>query len=301
MTVVQALERLGGVCDAALLRRLTSRRRVRSAHSRGDIVRDGHGRYALPGADEALRAGNRLSAVVSHGSAAAHWGWEMKHPPKQPCLTVPRKRHLTSERREGVQVTWADLDPAEVAHRLVTAPGRTVIDCAKTMPFDEALTVADSALRHHNTTGSRLLALAEEVKGKGRSRCLRVVREATGKSANPFESVLRAIGLDVLALDLQPQVTLSDDGFTARPDLVDVRLRLVVEAESFEWHGKRKALKRDCERYNALAIRGWTVIRFSWEHVMLEPGYVAECLAAVVPRLRPCRQADTSPRAGISA
>lgn len=154
---------------------------------------------------------------------------------------------------------------------ILTSQGRTVIDCAKTMPFDQALAIADSALRHRNITPRRLLQLAEAVPGRGRTACLRVAGEANGKAANPFESVLRAISLDISGLDLRPQV--------------DESLRLVVEADSFEWHGKRKALKRDCERYNALVLVGWTVLRFSWEHVMFEPSYVDRCLRASVHAL----------------
>ena len=53
--------------------------------------------------------------------------------------------------------------------------------------------------------------------------------------------------------------------------------KVVAEADSFEFHGRRQALTRDCERYTALAVRGWVVLRFSWENVMFEPAYVADC------------------------
>jgi very-short-patch-repair endonuclease len=105
-----------------------------------------------------------------------------------------------------------------------------------------------------------------------------VVREASGLAENPFESVLRAIALDVPGLHLQPQVVVAEGGWAGRPDLVDTERRLVVEAESFELHGRRAALKRDCERYTALTLLWWTVLRFAWEHVMFEPAYVAGCL-----------------------
>ena len=122
------------------------------------------------------------------------------------------------------------------------------------------------------------MRLAEQVPTTGRAQCLRVAREASPLAANPFESVLRAIALDVPGLDLEPQVVIDEPGFTGRPDLVDRRRRLVIEAESFEFHGRRKALKRDCERYTALVLSGWTVVRFAWEHVMFEQDYVADCL-----------------------
>jgi len=55
----------------------------------------------------------------------------------------------------------------------------------------------------------------------------------------------------------------------------------VIEADSFEFHGRRKALKNDCERYNAFVTAGWTVLRFSWEHVMFEPDYVRSAMTAL--------------------
>ena len=51
-----------------------------------------------------------------------------------------------------------------------------------------------------------------------------------------------------------------------------------MEADSFEFHGHRRALKQDCERYNALGLRGWLVLRFAYEHVMHDPDYVREAL-----------------------
>jgi very-short-patch-repair endonuclease len=161
----------------------------------------------------------------------------------------------------------------------VLRPGAAFIDCARTRPFDEALSVADSALRHGSLTERGMLVLAEQVPTTGRTQCLRVAREASGLAANPFESVLRAIALDVAGLDLRPQLLIAEDGWSGWPDLVDRSLRLVVEADSFEFHGRRKALKRDCERYNALVVRGWVVLRFAWEHVMFDPAYVRDCLA----------------------
>ena len=70
MEVVEALTWRGGVADAAVLVRLTSRAKVRSALRNGTIERATRGRYVLPDADEARRAAARLSGVASHLSAA---------------------------------------------------------------------------------------------------------------------------------------------------------------------------------------------------------------------------------------
>ena len=109
-----------------------------------------------------------------------------------------------------------------------------------------------------------------------------MARAADGLADNPFESVLRAIALAVPGLQVRAQRTIPGIG---RPDLVDLVLRLVVEAESFEFHGRRRMLKHDCERYNAFVVDGWWVVRFAWEHVMFEPQYVDGVLRAVVALL----------------
>ena len=104
---------------------------------------------------------------------------------------------------------------------------------------------------------------------------------ADGRSANPFESVLRAIAIDVPGLEVEPQVRISGDlGLDVRADLVDRRLRIVLEADSFEWHGDRTALRRDARRYDLLVANGWTVLRFSWEDVMHDPDFVRAVLRA---------------------
>lgn len=294
----QLLHRFGGLASRSALIQLTSRAAVDRALREGRIVRLGRGRYALPTAHEARRSAGALSGVMSHRSAAAYWGWEMKHLPVQPCVTVPRNRKVTHQRRHNVEVSWADLSPEEIRDGLVTSPGRTLVDCARSRPFDEALAIADSALRNGDISKTRLHRLAQAVTGPGSRRVRRVADEADGRAANPFESVLRAIALDVPGLQVTPQVLIEDAGFWARPDLVDEVLQVALEADSFEWHGSRRALIRDCRRYNGLVLGGWRVLRFSWEDVMLRPEYVFETLhrigGAVPGRAQPGDQGRMS-------
>jgi len=63
---------------------------------------------------------------------------------------------------------------------------------------------------------------------------------------------------------------------------VDERLKVILEADSFEWHGGRSALTRDARRYNAFTIAGWLVLRFSWEDVMFHAPDVEAVLRAAV-------------------
>jgi very-short-patch-repair endonuclease len=279
MTVTQVLHRLGGVASRKVLVRATSRKELNRAVVRGEVMRDAHGRYALPVADDALRAANRLSGVVSHRTAALHWGWEVKAVPERPDVTVRRKRHLAAHQADGVDLHWYDL-PSDAVVGLVTSQEQTLVDCMRSLPFDEALAIVDSALRHRSVSTRRLIELADGIRGPGAPQARRVAREASHLAANPFESVLRAIGLDVPGLRLQPQVVITDKDGAGRADLVDRERRLVVEAESHTWHSGRGALRRDCRRYTKLVLLGWRVLRFAWEDVMFHPDYVRECLVS---------------------
>lgn len=92
-------------------------------------------------------------------------------------------------------------------------------------------------------------------------------------AANVFESTLRAIALEA-GLDVTPQTQVTDSGLFAMVDLADEGRRLVIEAESFEFHAGRRSFRRDVRRYTELAVFGWTVLRFTWEDVTLQPHYV---------------------------
>ena len=277
--VNDAMLRAGGVCDRATLDRAATRVQIDRAITGGLIVRLRRGRYALPAAQEHRRMAHRMSAVLSHRSAAAHWEWPMKNIPTRAAVTVPRHRKVSATDQAAVDVSWRRLGDGDVVAG-VTVPVRTVVDCALTLPFDQALAIADSALRAKDVSADDLRVTAERMRGPGRRAVGRVAAEANAMAANPFESVLRAISLEVPGLLMVPQVAISDSGLVLHPDLVDSSLRIVAEADSFEFHGKRDALDRDCERYDELAVHGWLVLRFSWEQVMHRPEWVRWVLSA---------------------
>jgi hypothetical protein len=87
----------------------------------------------------------------------------------------------------------------------VTSPIRTVVDCARVLPFDQALAVADSALRSGDVEPQQLREATVSSPRTGRSRAVRVTAAADGRAANPFESVLRALAGDVAGLHVIPQ------------------------------------------------------------------------------------------------
>lgn len=277
---VDILIRAGGSAPGTMLAEFCGDWHVRKAVAQGRIVRAARNRYLLPEASAALAAAARLNGTVSHLSAALHWEIKVRKPPRLPDVTLPRKRR-PRDSTAGVTVHWHDLPDEHVAAPGVTTPARTVIDCARSLPLPDALSVADSALRRRLVTPEQLGHALASSPHPGRVAARRVLAEATPLAANPFESSLRAIALDVPGLKVVPQYLVEHVGHV---DLCDPRMSLVLEADSHTWHGSPGQFRYDIRRHAALLRAGWTVVRFCWEDVMSQAAYVRGLLADLVHR-----------------
>lgn len=273
-----ALSRLGGVATHAELLSEVGRRRIRSAVASGLIVRTAHQTYALPGVDRDRRSAVELSGALGLLSAARAYGWKVKQIPDRPTVYVRPNRNISPAMRAGVDLRWASLSQSEMARR-ITDPVRTVVDCARFLPSDEALAVADSALRSGEVERAELVLAAERAPRTGRARARRIAETASPLAANPMESVLRALCLGIHGLDPQPQIWVGEAG---RADIVDVRRRLVIEAESMEHHGTLDGYRKDVRRYTEFVRLGFLVLRFCWEDIMFRPDHVRETICHVM-------------------
>ncbi len=279
MELVEVVRRHGGLATRADLVRACSRVEVDRALRTGALVQVSHGRYALAEVADAPALAHAVNGVLSLTSAALHHGWEVLRPPGQPHVLLPRKRRISPERREGIVVHRGDLSPDDRAG-IATSKLLTLTQCLRQLPHDEALAVADSALRAGD--GALLRRVVEDIRGPGSDQVRAVAAAARREAANTFESALRSIALSVPRLAVEPQVVISSAHVWARPDLVDARLRVVLEAESYEWHGDRAGFRKDVRRYTLLTAEGWVVLRFTWEDVMFRPDWVRRVIARAV-------------------
>jgi very-short-patch-repair endonuclease len=293
------LARLGRVGTAAELAAISGRRQLHRALDDGQVIRVSRGRYALPTMADPLLTAAQHRGVVSHLSAARLWELPVLSRDQATHLIVPPSRN---RRRGTATLHWMRLSEDEVVHG-VTSPLRTVLDCARVLPFAEALAVADAALRLRLVGRVELAHAAEGLRGNGARRARLVASAGDGRSGSGLESVLRATLLQNRIRCFVPQLQIADDAFSARVDLGDPLHRIVLEADSFEHHGTRPDLVRDCLRYDELVVRGWLVLRFAWEHVMFEPEWVIDMVRGALrlrsPAYRPTmpvafRQAQTA-------
>ncbi|MBK6870992.1 MAG: DUF559 domain-containing protein [Kineosporiaceae bacterium] len=279
-TAAEAVHRLGGRAARADLLAMTTGHELRRALAAGEVVRAADGIYVLPGLSQARIQAAAGRGVVSHESAAVLWGIELVFPPKTVHVTIPRGARPPV--RKGVVFHQRRL-PDTAVRGDVTSLLQTVLDCCESLPFPQALAVADGALRLDPDLLDQLLVAAGRP-GRGRARRAAVARHVSPLAANPFESAVRGVLIDAGIDGFRPQVVIDTPGGQFRVDLADEQRRIVIEADSFSWHGDRAALDRDCRRYDELVRAGWTVLRFSWEQVMFDGAWLVAVVRDVVKR-----------------
>lgn len=283
LSPVEVVRGLGGRAERAVVLRRTSQHHLQAALAAGRLVRPGRGVYALPSLPDERLAAAACRGVVSHESAAAVLRLPLVRAPEEIHVTVARGARPAAS--GPIVLHRRTLCPADVHHD-VTTPLRTVLDCCSSLPFREALAVADGAAARFPDFGAALTSAAEASAGPGRARRRRVAAEVSPLADNPFESALRGSLVEAGLTGFRPQVEILTSDGIVRVDLAHERLHIVIEADSYQFHGGRAALERDCRRYDVLVRAGWVVLRFAWEHVMFDERWVVSVVADVVRRRR---------------
>lgn len=277
----RALVQSGHLASYDVLTKASSRRALRACLADGSVVRVRRGLYGVPEASGLKQQASALGGVVGYRSAAISRGWPVLLTSPKPEIIVRRGRNLTESEREAHRISWRRLPPGGVEDGWRTTALQTVLDCAARLDFREALAVADSALRSTALSPEDLANAMEGVNGRGRQRILRVLRAADARAANPFESALRALCLDIEGLHVEPQVVIEDRKgiFIARVDLADRALRIVIEGDSFAFHSSEPAmLEKDCRRYSELAGEGWAVLRTGYHQLLRQEAWIRRSL-----------------------
>lgn len=286
------LRSLGGTARAHQLTTRCGRRALQASLADGRVVRVARGRYALPDADAGTVAALAAPGVLAGMSAALAYGWPPLHRPAGlEVAVVPGQR---VQPRPGVRYRRRRLDQAERAAGR-TGPCRTVLDCAASASFVDALAVADAALRSGQVLPEELVGAAEACRGHGAARVRQVARHADARAANAFESGLRGHLIQARFTGFVPQHVITGPGLLVCVDLADPERRIAVEADGFSVHGGRRSFARDLQRHDELAALGWVTLRFAWEHVMFRPEWVVDQVRSVRRRRR---RTDRLPRTG---
>lgn len=190
------------------------------------------GAYIDPHADRAARAravilatvaGLRLPGAVSHASAAALHGlptWRVDSARVHVTRTPPSSG--ANSGRVHLHVARLAAEETSVVDGVLTTDvTRTVVDLARTLPFESAVVTADAALALRSTTAAQLDDALQRMGGApGTRRAARVIAFADRRSESVGESrsrvMLARAGLP--PPDLQVEVRRRDGSLVGRSD-----------------------------------------------------------------------------------
>jgi Protein of unknown function (DUF559) len=224
----------------------------------------------------AARATVSGNAVASYQSAARlHRLSLLAEPPKGAVtLTLPPARKRNRAKPADVAFHASEL-PKEHVTRLynlpVTTVARTVIDLARTLPFMDAVVVADSALNQEKTTKPELHQILKECAAgwPGVRQARSAVDFADERAESPLESAARVVFAEA---DLEPpelQVTIhgEQEQFAARVDFLWREQKAIAEADGLVKYKDRQDLLKERERDHQLRAAGYIVVHFTWQEI----------------------------------
>jgi len=226
------------------------------------------GVYRLAGAPASwqqrlVAATMATGGVASHRAAARLWGLDVA-PTERVVITVAGTSRRSTR---GVIVhhtrSLAGRDRAVLQGIPCTSAGRTLLDLAAELAFDDLEAAVDSALRdgwasvHH---------LARWVPLSGRKGSAALRRLVEDRRANPpFGSRREALVCRLLVAAGVPmprrqfELRACDGRLVARFDLAWPEWRIAVEFASYRHHAGRRAWRRDATRANWATAFGWRV------------------------------------------
>jgi len=165
-----------------------------------------------------------------------------------------------------------------------TTVARTLLDLAAVVSASELARAIEAAEKHRIYDGSEVEAVLARAVGHRGSGRLRAALAAYAGEPPPTRQELERRAFEVFSMAGLPRPGVNILVDTARERLeVDFcwpDRRLIVEADSWEFHGTRAAFERDRRRDQLLAAAGWRVVRVTWRQLRWAP---AEVIAAITP------------------
>lgn len=222
-------------------------------------------------------------ALLSHGSAAALWGFGGELGPQievSICAAADRRRPgIRTYRRPGIHTR----DRSEHCRIPLTSPIRTLIDLATLLsPIALERAVNEADKRELTDPEELRSALDRYPRERGVARLRTLLDRRTFRLSDSdleilFRPIARKAGLP------QPQTKQIVNGFEV--DFFWPELGLVVETDGLRYHRTPSQQNRGLLRDQTHTVAGLTHLRFSHSQIKDEPKRVRADLAAVARRL----------------
>jgi very-short-patch-repair endonuclease len=222
-------------------------------------------------------------AFLSHRSAAALWGMRGDQPKVD--VTAPQGKQVRPGRK-GIQVHRCAFEPDEVTERdgiSVSTVARTLFDIAERSQVHELKNAWDEASRLRILRVPEVAAVYERRPGRRRARArirplLHGAQRYVEDTASPLEDRFAEF---VVAQRLPPpqfNVLVGKD----RVDALWSGARLIVELDSWEFHGHRAAFEKDRDRDAEHLLAGYRTIRVTHRKLSERPERLAAQIRALL-------------------
>ncbi|SER26986.1 hypothetical protein [Microlunatus flavus] len=225
-------------------------------------------------------------AVLSHASAGVLHGLPL-WPAQVGTVHITRPRTGGGGRRTVVRRHTSALEAGEtttVDGWAVTTVPRTVVDLARTLPYEQGVAAGDAALRLGLDRGVLEAALRRQDRWPGAARARRVVLLADGRAESAGESLSRVLLTDQGLTPTELQLVVHGaDGPLGRVDFAWPEHRTIGEFDGRVKYGRLlrpgedvgDVVYREKLREDQLRDLGWQVVRWVWADLD-RPAVIAE-------------------------
>jgi hypothetical protein len=263
------------------------KRRVMS----GRLHRLHHGVFAL-GRHEVNDDGTLMAAALACGPAAlvSHRGAAValelfEFPLHVIEVTVPG---LGSRRRPGIRIhrtrRLGPDDRTEVRGIPVTSVARTLLDLAGTIAPRHLRRCYERAQREKELDRAALVRLIERSRGRRGIGVLRELADYDPEPAARTRSELERLFLDFCREESVPTPLVNTYVAGYEVDMLWRRAKLVVELDSWEFHGDREAFERDRAKAANLKVAGYDVLQVTYRRLTRERSRLKATLVALIAR-----------------
>jgi very-short-patch-repair endonuclease len=228
-----------------------------------------------------LACGN--GALISHRSAGYLWGLVEAQPQTVDVTIVGRR----CRPKQGIRIRQvSEIDDRDVRRKgllWLTSPARTLIDLAAEAGDSELdRLVAEARVQGLLSKGALDAALERSGRHRGAAKMRAFLRSEGGpaltrsKAERLMRRLLREAGL------ARPTANTHAAGYEV--DFLWLQERVIIEADSYRFHGHRRAFERDRRKDMALRDAGYEVIRITWRQLTEEPLVLVAHVARALDR-----------------
>jgi very-short-patch-repair endonuclease len=223
------------------------------------------------------------NSLVSHLSAAFVWGFR-KSPPAEVELSVVGR---CCESRKGIRVHRIQaIDRAELRRHKglwISSPARTLLEIATTLPRHGLADAVSDAIGERLVNRRDIEATLARNRGRrGSARLAEVIGDegattiTRSRAEKAFLRLIRKAGLP------EPEVNVRFGRYV--PDFMWREQRLIVELDSYRFHGGPKGFDNDHDKDLVYREAGFDVLRPTRYHVIKQPARILVLVAQALAR-----------------